>query len=129
MDYPGVRRFLERYAKKAGEEKVDALGFYLPPFAYATGQMIEQAVTATKTLDQKTLATYLHTHEMQTIVGPIRFNALGERAVSGVLMTQLKGVADHNVDQFRGPGKQVILEPERLKTGDLAVPFEKARSG
>lgn len=129
MDYPGVRRFLERYAKKAVEEKVDPLGFYLPPFAYATGQMTEQAVTATKSLDHKVLAQYLHTHELNTIVGPIRYNALGERAVSGVLMTQLRGVTDKNVDQFRLPGKQVILEPVRLKTGELIAPFEKARKG
>jgi branched-chain amino acid transport system substrate-binding protein len=129
MDFPGVRSFLERYAKRAADEKVDALGFYLPPFAYAMGQMIEQAVTATKSLDSKVLAKYLHTHEMQTIVGPIRYNALGERAVPGVLMTQLRGVTDHNVDQFRSPGKQIILEPERLKTGALIMPFEKARGG
>jgi branched-chain amino acid transport system substrate-binding protein len=127
MDYPGVRSFLEHYAKRAVEEKVDPLGFYLPPFAYATGQMIEQAVTATKSLDQKTLARYLHTHELQTIVGPIRYNEIGEREVPGVLMTQLRGIVDKNVDQFRGPGKQVILEPVRLKTGELIAPFEKAR--
>ena len=129
MNFPGVKSFLERYSKRAVEEKVDPLGFYLPPFAYATGQMVEQAINGTKSLDQKKLAQYLHTHEMETIVGPIRYNAMGERAVSGVLITQLRGVADHNVEQFRSPGKQVILEPLRLKTGELVAPFEKARKG
>src|SRR3954464_6034054 len=48
IKYPGVEDFLQRYSKRAAEAKVDPLGFYLPPFNYATGQMIEQAVTATK---------------------------------------------------------------------------------
>ena len=36
-------------------------------------------------------------------------------------------VVDKNVDQFRSSGKQVILFPDRLKTGDLIFPFEAAR--
>jgi hypothetical protein len=31
------------------------------------------------------------------------------------------------VDQFRQPGKQVILEPAAYQTGTLVAPFEKAR--
>jgi len=34
---------------------------------------------------------------------------------------------DKNIEQFRTSGKQVILFPERLKTGDLISPFEAAR--
>ena len=34
---------------------------------------------------------------------------------------------DKNIDQFRTAGKQVILFPESLKTGEVVVPFEKAR--
>ena len=68
----GIKEFFERYAKRAVEAKVDPLGFYLPPFNYAIGQMLEQAVNATKSLDQKGIADYLHENEMKTIVGPIR---------------------------------------------------------
>src|SRR5258707_2679232 len=78
MKYPGIEDFLQRYAKKAAEAKVDPLGFYLPPFNYAIGQMLEQAVTATRSLDHKVLAAYLHKNEMKTIVGPIRYGADGE---------------------------------------------------
>src|SRR5205814_8142094 len=39
VQYPGIEEFLGRYQKKASEEKVDPLGFYLPPFGYAMGQM------------------------------------------------------------------------------------------
>ena len=74
IKYPGVEDFLQRYAKKAGEAKVDPLGFYLPPFNYAIGQMLEQAITATKSLDHKVLADYMRKNEMKTIVGtdPLR---------------------------------------------------------
>ena len=127
MKYPGIEDFLARYAKKAAEAKVDPLGFYLPPFNYAIGQMLEQAVTATKSLDHKVLANYLRTNEMKTIVGPIRFRADGEWANARVVQAQFRGVVDKNMDQFRQPGKQVVLYPEQYKTGDVIAPFEKAR--
>jgi branched-chain amino acid transport system substrate-binding protein len=125
MDFPGVKEFLERYATKAAEAKVDPLGYYLPPFNYAIGQMLEQAVAATKSLDHRKLAEYLHKNEMKTIVGPISFAADGERAKPLVPMIQFRSIADKNVEQFRQPGKQVILYPAQYKNGDL-IPFDKA---
>jgi branched-chain amino acid transport system substrate-binding protein len=127
MQFPGVQDFLARYAKKAAEAKVDPLGYYLPPFNYAIGQMLEQAITATKSLDHKVLADYLRKNEMKTIVGPIRFGKDGEWATPRVLMVQFRGITDKNVEQFRQPGKQVILEPTQFKTGELVQPFDKAR--
>ena len=50
----------------------------------ATGQMLEQAVNATKTLDHKKLADFLRTAEMPTIVGPIAFAADGDAAAQDV---------------------------------------------
>jgi len=129
MEFPGIKDFLNRYAKQAVEAKVDPLGYYLPPFSYAIGQMLEQSITATKSLNQKVLAQYLRTHEMKTIVGPIRFGPDGERAQPVVPMIQFRGVLDKDLEQFRQPGKQVILAPEQYKTGDLIAPFEKARKG
>jgi len=127
MYYDGTKAFLETYAKRAVEAKVDPLGYYLAPFGYASGQLIEQAVKAVGSLDQKAIAKYLHEHETKTIVGPIAFSADGERKETATLMAQFRGVVNKNVEQFRGPGKQVILFPERLKTGDLISPFEAAR--
>ncbi|MEO8203967.1 MAG: amino acid ABC transporter substrate-binding protein [Betaproteobacteria bacterium] len=126
MDFPGVKEFLARYAKKAAEEKVDPLGYYLPPFNYAIGQMLEQAVNGTKGFDQKKLAEYLHKNEMQTIVGPIRFGPDGERANPVVPMIQFRGIADKNLEQWRQPGKQVILYPAKYKGGEV-VPFDKGK--
>jgi len=127
LKYPGVEEFLQRYAKRAAEEKVDPLGFYLPPFNYAIGQMLEQAINATKSLDHKRLAEYLHKNELKTIVGPIRFGPDGEWANPRVVQAQFRGVADKDMDQFRQPGKQVVLYPEAYKTGDVITPFDKAR--
>jgi branched-chain amino acid transport system substrate-binding protein len=125
MDFPGVKSFLERYSKKAIEAKVDPLGYYLPPFNYATGQVIEQAVNATKSLDDKVLAKYMRENEMKTIVGNFRYGPDGEWAKARMVMVQFRGVVDKNVDQFRQPGKQVIVEPPDLKTGEV-LPFDKA---
>ena len=127
MYFDGTKAFFETYAKRAAAAKVDPLGFYLAPFGYASGQLLEQAVKATGSLDQKAIAKYLHEHEFKTIVGPIAFAADGERKESATLMAQFRGVVDKNIEQFRSAGKQVILFPDQLKSGDLISPFEAAR--
>jgi branched-chain amino acid transport system substrate-binding protein len=127
MYFDGTKVFFETYSKRAIEAKVDPLGYYLAPFGFAMGQLIEQAVNATKSLDQKTLAKYLRENVHQTIIGPIAYSADGEWKETATLEAQFRGVADKNVGQFRSAGKQVILFPDRLKTGDLIFPFEEAR--
>ena len=127
MYYDGTKAFFETYSKRAVEAKVDPLGYYLAPFGYASGQLLEQAVKETGSLDQKAIAKYLHEHEVNTIVGPIAFSADGERKETATLMAQFRGVVDKNMEQFRDSGKQVVLFPDRLKTGDLISPFEAAR--
>jgi branched-chain amino acid transport system substrate-binding protein len=127
IKYPGIEEFLQRYSKRAAEAKVDPLGFYLPPFNYAIGQMLEQAVGATKSLDHKKLAEYLHKNELKTMVGPIKYGPDGEWANARVVQAQFRGVADKNMEQFRQAGKQVVLYPDAYKMGDVVVPFEKAR--
>jgi branched-chain amino acid transport system substrate-binding protein len=126
MNNPAVREFLKRYEVRAKQAKVDVLGYYLPPFNYAIGQMLEQAVNATKSLDQKVLAAYMHKNEMKTMVGNIRFDEVGEWATPKLVMAQFRGIKGKDVDQFRQPGKQVIIAPASMKTGEV-VPFEQAR--
>jgi branched-chain amino acid transport system substrate-binding protein len=128
MYFDGTKAFFDAYTKKAVEAKVDPLGYYLAPFGYASGQLIEQAVKTTGSLDQKGIAKYLREHEHQTIVGPIAFAADGERKENATLMAQFRGIVDKNMDQFRTPGKQVILFPAKWKSGELVSPFEAART-
>lgn len=127
MQFPGTKEFFEKYNKRSAEAKVDPLGFYIAPYGYAMGQMIEQAVGATKSLDQKAIAKYLHANTMETIVGPIAYAEDGEWKESATVEAQFRGIKDKNMDQFRQQGKQVILFPDSLKTGTLVTPFEAAR--
>ena len=119
LDFPGMQDFLMRYQARAKDAGVDQLGFYLPPFDYAIGQILEQAVTATKSLEHKVLATYLRTHEIKTIVGNIRFGPTGEWANPRILYVQFQGIAAKDLAQFRSPGKQVIVAPDAFRTGDV----------
>ena len=128
IKYPGIDEFLARYSKKAAEAKVDPLGFYLPPYNYAIGQMLEQAINATRSLDHKKLADYLRKNEMKTIVGPIRYGADGEWANPRVVQAQFRGIKDKDLEQWRQPGKQVVISPDSVKMGEVVTPFEKARN-
>src|SRR5260370_8938226 len=110
----GMKAFFDTYAKKAVEAKVDPLGYYLAPFGYASGQLIEAAIKAVGSLDQKALAKYLHENETKTIVGPIAFSADGERKETATLQAPFRGVTDKHIEQFRTPGKKLILFPAKL---------------
>ncbi len=127
VDNPAISDFLKRYAGLAPDLKIDPLGYYVAPFAYAAGQIIEQAANGAKSLDENAMTAYLRKNEIKTIAGPIRFSDNGEWSTAQVLGTQFQNVVNRNVDQFRQPGKQVIVYPERLKSGELRHPFEKAR--
>jgi branched-chain amino acid transport system substrate-binding protein len=128
MEYPGIEQYFERYAKRAAEAKVDPLGYYITPYNYAIGQMLEQAVNATKSLDHKRLADYLRTNEMKTIVGPIRYGPDGEWANPRVVQAQFRAIKDKDLEQWKQPGKQVVIAPDGVKTGEVVAPFEKARN-
>lgn len=128
LEFPGVKDFLARYTVKAKAEKIDPLGFYLPPFCYAMGQILEQAIAATRGVDQKALAAYIRATEHKTIVGPVRYQRNGEWAEGRALLVQFTGIKDRDIEQFRHPGKQVILAPDKYRTGQVRYPFEKARS-
>jgi len=124
--YEGIDDFLQRYSRRAAEARVDPLGYYLAPFTYAIGQLLEQAVNGTQSLDHARLAQYLRTKEVKTIVGPVRYRKDGEWANPRMITTQFQGVKDKDIEQFKKPGVQVILHPDSLKNGKLKAPFEKA---
>jgi branched-chain amino acid transport system substrate-binding protein len=126
MEFPGMREFLLRYQDKARQANVDPLGFYLPPYDYAIGEMLAQAVTATRSLDHKVLAKYIREHDMKTIVGSIRYGPTGEWAHPRIIYVQFRGIADKDLDQFRSAGKQVIVAPDAFKTGE-PIPFNQVR--
>jgi branched-chain amino acid transport system substrate-binding protein len=125
MNFPGIAQFLSKFQAQAKDAGVDPLGFYQPPFAYAAMQVLEQAVTATGTLDDDKLADYIHKHAFQTIVGEIKFNELGEWAAGRPIMLQFQNVQGAGLDQFKTGHKQVIVYPPQYKDGDLNYPYAK----
>jgi branched-chain amino acid transport system substrate-binding protein len=125
LKFPGIEEFLKKYQARAPQQGTDPLGFYQPPFAYAAMQVLEQAVTATKTLDDDKLADYIHKNAFNTIVGEIRFDGRGEWATPRLLMVQFQGVDGSGLDQYLTGHKQVILYPTQYKDGDVQAPFAK----
>src|SRR5499427_7718674 len=77
MDFPGVADFLKKYQARAGSEGVDPLGYYIGPWGYAQLQVLQQAVTATKGLDDAKLGDYIRANTFKTVVGDVKFGAKG----------------------------------------------------
>ena len=125
LNFPGVKEFLARYQEAAKGQGVDPLGHYLPPYAYAYMQVLEQSVEAVKSLDQAKLAAYMHMHTFDTVVGQVKFGKNGEWAKSRVLMVQFRDVQPDNLEQFAGPGKRIVLYPKAWKSGDIVYPYKK----
>jgi branched-chain amino acid transport system substrate-binding protein len=127
MKFPGIENFLKTYQAKAQAEGVDPLGFYLPPFAYAELQILADAITNVGSLDQTKIAEYIHKTTFHTVVGDVKFAENGEWEKSRLIFVQYQGVAGNDIDQFRHPGKAVILYPPELKSGDFRYPYTEAQ--
>jgi branched-chain amino acid transport system substrate-binding protein len=128
MMFPGIKEFFKEYQPRAEKAGVDPLGYYLPPYSYAVGQVLAQAIEATKGLDQAKLADYIRSHEFQTIVGAVKFGKNGEWAKGRTLMVQYQKIQGSSIDQFRGPGKKVVLYPDEFKSGTIIYPYAAARN-
>jgi branched-chain amino acid transport system substrate-binding protein len=123
MHFPGTDEFIKKYQARAGEAGVDPLGYYVPPFTYATMQVLQDAVTAVGSLDQDKIADYIHKTSFQTVVGDIKFGPDGEWATPRILTIQYQNIKGHGMEQFTEPGHQVILYPRDLKSGTLQYPY------
>lgn len=127
LQFEGIDSFLTRYQPIAVERKVDPLGFYIPPFTYAAGQMIAAGVAGSGSLDQAEVAAWMHANPIDTVVGQITFDEIGNWDARRVLMIQFQGVDGSGLDQFRQAGRQVILDPADVKSGDF-VALREARA-
>ncbi|MCC7346085.1 MAG: amino acid ABC transporter substrate-binding protein [Variibacter sp.] len=127
MKFPGIERFLERYRERAVAEGVDPLGFYIPPFAYAQLQVLEQAIKAVGSLDEGKLAEHIHKSRFETVVGNLGFAQNGEWAEPRILLVQYQNIVGNELEQFKQPGKQVVLYPPQYKSGEMRTPFGAGR--
>ena len=127
FQFPGLDSVMKRYQAEAGKLKTDALGYAFVPLGYAAGQVFEQAINATKTLDHDKLAEYIHSHTFQTVVGEIGFGKDGEWAKARMVVTQFQNIEPNNLDQFRTGARQPILWPPAYKEGEMIYPYADAR--
>ncbi|MEJ0069624.1 MAG: amino acid ABC transporter substrate-binding protein [Pseudomonadota bacterium] len=123
MMFPGTEDFLKKYQARAPGEGVDPLGYYLPPFAYAYLQILGDAITGAKTLDQDKVADYLRATTFKTIIGDISYGKDGEWKKPRVLMTQFQGIKGNDVEQFKSPATEVVLDPPEYKSGQIVYPY------
>ena len=120
---PASLEFLKKYQAEAASMGVDALGYYLPPFAYAYMQVLQQAIESAKSLDDDKFADALRKDTFHTIVGDIKFGPNGEWVEPRVLAVQFQNVKSNDMEQFRDPNTEVILWPPALKTGNIEYPY------
>ena len=127
MDFPGVADLMKKYQARAAAEGVDPLGYYMAPEAYAQMQVLEQAVKATKSLDDQKLADYIRASTFTTVLGDVKFGKGGEWAQSRVLFVQFRDIKNNDPMQFKGVDTQVVVTPPEYASGKLVYPYEKAR--
>ena len=124
---PDVKALLTKYQAIAPKEGLDPLGYSFPPFGYAAGQVLADAVTGTDSLDQDKIADYIHSHTFHTVMGDITFGKDGEWAKSRSFFTQFQHVTSGDLDQFRDTTHEAIVWPDKYKTADMIFPYATAK--
>src|SRR5712672_317108 len=127
MQFPGIDDLMKKYQARAAAEGVDPLGYYMAPQAYAQLQVLEQAITATKSLDDQKLADYIRANTFKTVLGDVKFGKGGEWSAPRVLQVQFQNIKGNDVAQFKDVKTQVVLTPSDYKSGDVSYPYEKAK--
>jgi len=119
--------FFKTYQSRAQAAGADPLGYYLGGWGYAYLQVLQQAVEATKSIEDDKLANYMRDNAFKTIMADVRFGKNGEWTKSGMLQVQYHGITDAaDLETWRGMSFQTVLTPADEKTGDIIYPYEKA---
>jgi branched-chain amino acid transport system substrate-binding protein len=127
MQFPGNAEFMAKYQSRAAAEGVDVLGYYMAPQAYSQLQVMQQAIEATKSLDDQKIADYIRANTFKTVVGDVKFGPGGEWAQSRVLQTQFRGIKSNDVSEFKDIATQVVIDPAEYASGTVIYPYEKAK--
>src|SRR5258708_7543922 len=69
MQFAGVDDLMKKYQVRASVEGVDALGYYMVPWAYAQLPGLPQAGVATTSLDDAELGGYIRSNTFTTVLG------------------------------------------------------------
>src|SRR5262245_38309335 len=123
MQFAGMDDLMKKYQARAAVEGVDALGYYMVPWAYSQLQVLQQAVVATTSLDDSTLGDYIRANTFTT---DVRFGSNGEWARSRMLQVQFQNIKSNDLAQFKDISIQVVVAPTEYESGKLIYPYEKA---
>lgn len=123
MMFPGVADLMKKYQERAQAAGVDRLGYYMAPQAYAQLQVLQQAVEATKSLDDQKLADHIRASTFKTVLGDVKFGKGGEWAQARVLQVQFQNIQLFEVAQFTNVATQVVVDPPDFVSGKVIYPF------
>jgi len=120
--------FFKKYQERAAAAKVDPLGYYLGGWGYAYINMLGEAVTAAKSLNDDKIAEVLRKGTHKTIVGDWSYGPNGEWTKSGMMQVQYHGIKEGaGLETWKGMSYQTVLTPAPLATGKVIYPYEKAK--
>ena len=125
LNFEGVDAFLAKYQAAAAGGKVDPLGHYLPPYAYAYLQVLGAAVNAVGKLDHAAIGEHIRNNTFDTVVGAVSFAPNGEWAKTRTLQVQFRDIKDGDMSQFENEGTRVVLYPESVKNGEIEYPYTR----
>ena len=106
LPYNGLKEFSDYIL---GKLSVPVLPAYASA-GYAAGQVIQQAVEATGSLDSEVLREYIGKNTFDTAVGKISYNEDGTVAFNALLLQYQKG-------------GNALVWPENVSTGDAVLPL------
>jgi len=110
---PGAAEFIAKFHERGAKEGLaDTHVDVQAAASYAAWQVLEAAVTATKSLDDKVVGDWLRTHSVDTIVGKLRWD--GPHNYRGDLM-KVKQLQNGRwlvvwPKEFAAPGAQLIVK-------------------
>jgi branched-chain amino acid transport system substrate-binding protein len=124
---PGVMDLIKRYQERARGEGVDPIGIYVPPWAYALAQILEQSIVATNSVDDGKLAGYMRNATFKTMVGDVKFGPDGEWEKGRMLIVQHHSIRNNDIMQFKDMSTMTVLDPPEYATGKAIYPYESAK--
>jgi branched-chain amino acid transport system substrate-binding protein len=120
--------FFKKYQARAAADGVDPLGYYLGGWGYAFTQVLGQAITGAKSVNDDQVADWLKKNELKTIMGNWKYGAKGEWTQSGMMQVQYHSIKEGaGLETWREMGHQTVLTPPALATGKVIYPYEKAK--
>jgi branched-chain amino acid transport system substrate-binding protein len=129
MNFAGVSDLMKKYQDRASAEGVDPFGYYMAPHAYAQMQVLEQAVQATKSLDDQKLAEHIRSNAFKTVVGDLRFGRDGKWVAPRMLQVQFQNIKGNDPTQFRDATTQIVIAPDEYASGQIIYPYDKRSQG